>query len=69
MRSAGGPLALSVVCIVVLAASGYLGGKLAYHYGVRVADEQTQAAGFAGGAAVAGRQPERPAQHVLSCPT
>jgi uncharacterized membrane protein len=44
----GGQLALSVVCIVVLAASGYLGGKLAYHYGVRVADERTQAAGFAG---------------------
>jgi uncharacterized membrane protein len=45
---AAGPLALSVVCIVVLAASGYLGGKLAYHYGVRVADERTQAAGFVG---------------------
>ncbi|MFI2229063.1 DUF2231 domain-containing protein [Nocardia testacea] len=42
----GGPLALSVAAVVVLAVSGYLGGKLAYHYGVRVADEHTQAAGF-----------------------
>ncbi|WP_433678895.1 DUF2231 domain-containing protein [Nocardia sp. CA-119907] len=41
-----GPLALSVVSVAVLAVSGYLGGKLAYHYGVRVADETTQAAGF-----------------------
>ncbi|HEY8455955.1 MAG TPA: DUF2231 domain-containing protein [Actinopolymorphaceae bacterium] len=43
---AAGMLALSIVCIAVLAVSGYLGGKLAYHYGVRVADETTQAAGF-----------------------
>jgi uncharacterized membrane protein len=43
---AGGPLALSLAAVVVLAVSGYLGGKLAYHYGVRVADERTQATGF-----------------------
>ncbi|WP_433492716.1 DUF2231 domain-containing protein [Nocardia grenadensis] len=43
---AGGPLTLSIVAVVVLAVSGYLGGKLAYHYGVRVADERTQATGF-----------------------
>ena len=41
-----GPLVLSVVCLAALGVSGYLGGKLAYHYGVRVADESTQAAGF-----------------------
>ncbi|MFC4907022.1 DUF2231 domain-containing protein [Actinomadura gamaensis] len=41
-----GPIALSVVCLAALAVSGYLGGKLAYHYGVRVADEDTQARGF-----------------------
>lgn len=41
-----GPLVLSVVSLAVLAASGYLGGKLAYHYGVRVADEATQADGY-----------------------
>jgi uncharacterized membrane protein len=41
-----GRLALSVVGVAVLAVSGALGGKLAYHYGVRVADEETQLAGF-----------------------
>ncbi|WP_052869086.1 DUF2231 domain-containing protein [Streptomyces niger] len=41
-----GPLALNVVAFVVLGVSGWLGGKLAYRYGVRVADEATQAEGF-----------------------
>lgn len=41
-----GPLILSAVALAVLGVSGYLGGKLAYHYGVRVADEQMQAEGF-----------------------
>lgn len=41
-----GPLVLSAVSLAVLAVSGYLGGKLAYHYGVRVADEATQAEGY-----------------------
>ncbi|MBF6464049.1 DUF2231 domain-containing protein [Nocardia beijingensis] len=41
-----GPLALSAAGLMMLAISGYLGGKLAYHYGVRVADETTQAGGF-----------------------
>ena len=45
-----GQLALSAVSVAVLAVSGSLGGKLAYHYGVRVADESTQADGFAAGA-------------------
>jgi len=39
-------LVLSVLSVAVLAVSGYLGGKLAYHYGVRVADEATQAEGY-----------------------
>ncbi|MBF6217699.1 DUF2231 domain-containing protein [Nocardia abscessus] len=43
---AAGPLALSVVALGTLGVSGYLGGKLAYRYGVRVADEATQAGGF-----------------------
>jgi uncharacterized membrane protein len=43
---AAGPLTLSVVSLAVLGVSGYLGGKLAYRYGVRVADEATQATGF-----------------------
>lgn len=41
-----GPLVLSAVSLAALAVSGYLGGKLAYHYGVRVAAESVQAAGF-----------------------
>jgi uncharacterized membrane protein len=41
-----GQLVLSAVSIAALGASGYLGGKLAYRYGVRVADEHTQAEGF-----------------------
>jgi uncharacterized membrane protein len=43
---AGGQLALSAVSLAVLSVSGYLGGKLAYRFGVRVADERTQAEGF-----------------------
>jgi uncharacterized membrane protein len=39
-------LTLSVAALVILGASGWLGGKLAYHYGVRVADEEKQAEGF-----------------------
>jgi uncharacterized membrane protein len=43
------PIGLVVVSAVALAAlgvSGYLGGELAYRYGVRVADEGTQAKGY-----------------------
>jgi uncharacterized membrane protein len=46
-----GPLVLSLCCLAVLGASGFLGGKLAFRYGVRVADEATQAEGFRGGPA------------------
>jgi uncharacterized membrane protein len=41
-----GPLALSAVALAALAVSGYLGGELAYRYGVRVAGEATQVRGF-----------------------
>jgi uncharacterized membrane protein len=41
-----GLIALSVVALAALGASGWLGGKLTYRYGVRVADEQTQLEGF-----------------------
>jgi uncharacterized membrane protein len=41
-----GPLGLSVISLLALAAAGYLGGKLAFRYGVRVADEATQAEGY-----------------------
>lgn len=43
---AAGQLALSAVCLAMLGASGYLGGKLAFRYGVRVVDETTQASGY-----------------------
>jgi uncharacterized membrane protein len=39
-------LVLSVTGLAVVGFSGWLGGKLAYRYGVRVADEQTQNEGF-----------------------
>ena len=41
-----GPLALSGAGLAAVAVAGYLGGTLAYRYGVRVADEQTQADGY-----------------------
>jgi uncharacterized membrane protein len=41
-----GPLVLSILGLALVGVSGFLGGKLAYHYGVRVADEATQADGF-----------------------
>jgi len=44
---ATGQILLSAISLAGLALSGSLGGKLAYHYGVRVADEDTQAEGFA----------------------
>ncbi|MEU0219528.1 DUF2231 domain-containing protein [Streptomyces sp. NPDC006265] len=44
-----GPLVLAALSVAALGVSGYLGGKLAYRYGVRVADESTQAEGYAPG--------------------
>ncbi len=44
-----GPIVLSALSMAALGASGYLGGKLAYHYGVRVANERIQAEGFTTG--------------------
>ncbi|MCU1499856.1 MAG: hypothetical protein JWM47_3809 [Acidimicrobiales bacterium] len=40
-------IVLSVAGLVVLGASGYLGGKLAYHFGVRVAGPRRMAEGYA----------------------
>ena len=37
---------ISLVALGLLGISGWLGGKLAYRYGVRVASEQTQQDGF-----------------------
>jgi uncharacterized membrane protein len=41
-----GLFVLSGVALALLLVSGWLGGKLAYHYGVRVADEDTQLEGY-----------------------
>lgn len=41
-----GQLALAAVSLATLAVSGFLGGRLAFRYGVRVAAESTQADGF-----------------------
>ena len=41
-----GPVVLSIVSLAALVVSGYLGGKLAYRYGVRVARETDQNDGF-----------------------
>ncbi|OLZ65396.1 hypothetical protein AV521_32500 [Streptomyces sp. IMTB 2501] len=41
-----GQLALSAVALAALGLSGHLGGKLAYRYGVRVAEESVQAEGY-----------------------
>ena len=39
-------LIITIIALLLLSASGYLGGELAYRFGVRVADEDTQAEGF-----------------------
>jgi uncharacterized membrane protein len=41
-----GALALSIVGLLILGTSGWLGGKLSYRYGVRVVDERTQSSGY-----------------------
>jgi uncharacterized membrane protein len=41
-----GPLVLNAASFATLGLSGYLGGMLAFRYGVRVADEATQAEGY-----------------------
>ncbi len=39
-------LTLSGACVVLMTFSGFLGGRLAFRYGVRVADETTQSDGY-----------------------
>jgi uncharacterized membrane protein len=45
-----GQLALSGAAVTLLVVSGWLGGSLVYRFGVRVADEHSQADGFRSGA-------------------
>jgi uncharacterized membrane protein len=40
------PFVLSIAGVALLLVSGWLGAMLSYRYGVRVADEETQAEGF-----------------------
>jgi uncharacterized membrane protein len=37
---------LTIIGIIAIGVSGWLGGKLVFHYGVRVADETTQREGY-----------------------
>lgn len=39
-------LVLTIAALAILSVSGWIGGKLSYHYGVRVAHETDQAEGF-----------------------
>jgi uncharacterized membrane protein len=41
-KASVGQLSLSIVALVLLGISGWLGGRLSYRFGVRVADEDTQ---------------------------
>ena len=46
LRTNAGLFVLSGVALCLLLISGWLGGRLAYRFGVRVADEETQLDGF-----------------------
>ena len=46
METSVGQIVLSVAALVFLGVSGFLGGMLAYRYGVRVAAESDQAEGY-----------------------
>jgi uncharacterized membrane protein len=41
-----GPITVSIISLVALSLSGYLGGELAFRFGVRVASEDAQREGF-----------------------
>ena len=45
-ETSGGLIALSAVALALLGGAGWLGGKLTFRYGVRVADEETQAEAY-----------------------
>jgi uncharacterized membrane protein len=55
-------IVLSAVALVFLGVSGFLGGMLAYRYGVRVAAETDQAVGYRAGGAGNGGSAGLPAQ-------
>ena len=39
-------IVISVIALLALGVSGFLGGELVFRHGVRVADEETQRAGY-----------------------
>ena len=39
-------IVVSVIALLALGVSGFLGGELVFRHGVRVADEETQRAGY-----------------------
>ncbi|MFL6139768.1 MAG: DUF2231 domain-containing protein [Frankiaceae bacterium] len=51
-----GVLTLDAIGVAALTVGGFLGGELAYRYGVRVADEATQAHGYTTGTTATGRR-------------
>ena len=59
-----GQIALSGVCLALLGVSGFLGGKLAFRYGVRVVDEASQASGYTRAGAPASSPGTRAARHL-----
>ena len=40
------PVVLTIIALALRGVSGWVGGELAYHYGVRVAEEHAQSEGF-----------------------
>jgi uncharacterized membrane protein len=46
LQTRAGQMVLSIIAIVLLAASGWIGGMLTYRFGVRVAREEVQAEGY-----------------------
>jgi hypothetical protein len=63
--ASAGAMVVSTLALLVLSVGGFLGGRLAYHYGVRVADECTQAEGFV---ADLGRGHHAPGRYPASPP-
>jgi uncharacterized membrane protein len=46
LQTRAGQIVLSVIALVILGVSGWLGGMLTYRFGVRVAREEVQAEGY-----------------------
>jgi uncharacterized membrane protein len=60
-----GRVSLSVAALAALSFGGYLGGELAYRYGVRVAGETTQAEGYQPAVTKPSRPPDSAAKEKV----